>query len=218
VPTQLANVDAPFDIIAAHRLVPVIALRRDDWADPLASALVAGGLPIAEVTFRTAAAPATIRKMASRKELLVGAGTVLTVEQVDEAHQAGARFVVTPGFDSAVVDRCLALNLPICPGVCTPSDISQALGVGLRLVKFFPAEAIGGVKTLRAIAAPFGMMRFVPTGGIGPGNLAEYLAVPQVAACGGSWMVKPSLYAGGDFRAVEEATREAVRLAKSSDT
>ena len=212
---QSAMSDSPFDIISSRKLVPVIALADAAHANPLAEALVAGGLPIAEVTFRTAAAEAVIRAMAARGDLLVGAGTVLSIEQVDQARDAGARFVVTPGFDPKVVRRCLDLNLPVCPGICTPTDISMAIDHGLSLVKFFPAEAMGGVKTLKAISAPFSMMRFVPTGGIGPTNLSDYLALPQVAACGGSWMVKPTLYADGDFQAVEQATRKAVALAEN---
>ena len=206
-----------FTTLGQHRLVPVIALDNVQQALPLADALVTGGLPVAEVTFRTDAAEASIRAMAQRGGLLVGAGTVLTRDQVDRARDAGAAFVVSPGFNPKVVTRCLELNLPVCPGVSNPTDIEMALDHGLSLVKFFPAEAFGGVATLKAIAAPYKMMRFVPTGGIDAGNVMSYLALPMVLACGGSWMVKPSLYAGGDFSPVVEAVRAAVNLVRADD-
>lgn len=201
-----------YDTLGQHRLVPVIALDEVSQANPLADALVAGGLPVAEVTFRTAAAAESIRIMAERDDLLVGAGTVLTLEQVDQAQAAGAKFLVSPGFNPRVVGHALSIGMPICPGVCTPSDIEQAIEHGLEVVKFFPAEAFGGLSTLKAIAAPYRQMRFIPTGGIGPDNVADYLAFDRVVACGGSWMVKPSLYADGDFSGVEQAVREAVEL------
>lgn len=209
---------AVFDVLQSHRLVPVIVLEDAAHAAPLADALVEGGLPVAEVTFRTAAAEASIRAMAQRGGLLVGAGTVLTADQVDRARDAGAAFVVAPGFNPKVVRRCQEVGLPVCPGVATPSDIEQALDHGLTTVKFFPAEALGGLQTLKAVAAPYGMMRFVPTGGIGPENVAEYLAFNKVLACGGSWMVAPKLYAGGDFSPVVRAVRDAVALAHSTAT
>jgi 2-dehydro-3-deoxyphosphogluconate aldolase/(4S)-4-hydroxy-2-oxoglutarate aldolase len=143
------------------------------------------------------------------------AGTVLTKDQASAAADAGARMVVTPGLNPAIVEHVLKLGLPICPGVCTPSDIEAALSFGLQVVKFFPAEAYGGVSTLKALGGPYSMMRFLPTGGITAANLASYLALKSVVACGGSWMVAPSLYEGGDFGSVERAIREAVALAKS---
>lgn len=197
--------------LSAHKLVPVIALEHEAEADPLAEALIAGGLPVAEVTFRTAAAEASIRAMAKRGDVLVGAGTVLSPEQADRAKGAGATFIVSPGFNPKVVQHCLDIDLPIIPGVSNPTDVEMALDHGLTTVKFFPAEAFGGLKTLKAIAAPYGMMRFVPTGGIGPNNVADYLAFDRVVACGGSWMVKPALYADGDFSQVESETRAAVQ-------
>ncbi len=200
------------DQLAHHRLVPVIALEDAAQADPLAAALVSGGLPVAEVTFRTAAAADSIRAMASRGDLLVGAGTVLTPKQADEARDAGATFIVSPGFNPKVVQHCLDQDLPIVPGVSNPTDIEMALEHGLEVVKFFPAEAFGGLKTLKAMSAPYGNLRFMPTGGISPANVNEYLAFPKVLACGGSWMVKPDLYADGDFTPVEAAVREAVKL------
>ncbi|MGI9428146.1 MAG: bifunctional 4-hydroxy-2-oxoglutarate aldolase/2-dehydro-3-deoxy-phosphogluconate aldolase [Bythopirellula sp.] len=209
-----ANPTSILDQLAHHRLVPVIALQQAAQADPLASALVSGGLPVAEVTFRTAAAADSIRAMAARGDLLVGAGTVLTTAQVDEARQAGAKFIVSPGFNPKVVQHCLDSGLAIIPGVSNPTDIEMALAHGLDVVKFFPAEAFGGLKTLRAISAPYGNVRFVPTGGISPANVVDYLAIPKVLACGGSWMVKSDLFADGDFAAVEQAVREAVALVR----
>jgi len=200
-----------FDTLAKHRLAPVIALQNVEQAGPLADALIAGGLPVAEVTFRTDAAAASIREMAKRSNMLVGAGTVLTPEQVDEARDAGARFIVSPGLNPKVVERCLAIGMPVCPGVATPTEIERAMGFGLGVVKFFPAEAMGGVKTLKAIAAPYRAMRFVPTGGVGPENLKDYLMLGPVLACGGSWMVSPSLYEDGDFSKVQRVTHHAVQ-------
>ncbi|MBX3426929.1 MAG: bifunctional 4-hydroxy-2-oxoglutarate aldolase/2-dehydro-3-deoxy-phosphogluconate aldolase [Pirellulales bacterium] len=207
--------DSPIEQLARHRLVPVIALDDAADAEPLAAALVAGGLPVAEVTFRTTAAAESIRRMAARGDLLIGAGTVLTPQQVDEAQSAGASFLVSPGLNPRVVQHARSVGLPIVPGVCTPSDVERALDLGVTTLKFFPAESFGGLGTLKAIAAPYGGVRFVPTGGIGPENLAAYLAFKSVVACGGSWMVKPSLYAAGDFASVENAVREAVALVQS---
>ncbi|MEM1026486.1 MAG: bifunctional 4-hydroxy-2-oxoglutarate aldolase/2-dehydro-3-deoxy-phosphogluconate aldolase [Planctomycetota bacterium] len=201
--------DAP-DQIARHRLLPVIALHDADHATPLGHALIEGGLPVAEVTFRTDAAADSIRAMSRLDGLLVGAGTVVKPEQVDAAKDAGATFLVSPGTSASVVERAQQLDLPIFPGVATPTDIQLALSLGLDTVKFFPAEAMGGIKTLKALAAPFPGVRFVPTGGIGTGNVGDYLALPFVQACGGSWMVAPKLYADGDFTAVNDAVREAV--------
>ncbi len=202
-----------FDEIEQHRLVPVIALDDAAQAAPLANALAAGGLPVAEVTFRTDAAAESIRIMSERGDLLVGAGTVLTPQQVDEAHAAGATFIVSPGFNPKVVAHAQNIGVPICPGASTPTDVEQAIEHGLDIVKFFPAEAFGGLETLKAIAAPYRGVRFIPTGGIGPNNVREYLAFNRVIACGGSWMVRPALYAEGDFLAVQMAVAEAVTLA-----
>ena len=198
--------------LAKHKLVPVIALEDAAHAEPLAQALVEGGLPVAEVTFRTAAAAESIRTMASRGDLLVGAGTVLTPAQADEARAAGAKFAVAPGLNPKVVRHCLDVEMPIIPGVSTPTDIEMALDYGLSVVKFFPAEAFGGLKTLQAMSAPYGDVRFMPTGGISLANVNDYLAFPKVVACGGSWMVKPSLYADGNFDPVVNAVREAVKV------
>lgn len=202
--------NATDEILKQHRLVPVIVLDEVDDAAPLAEALVAGGLPIAEVTFRTEAAAEAIQAMSERGDLLVGAGTVLTVDQVDRALAAGAQFLVSPGFNPRVVSYATSRGVPIYPGVCTPTEIEQAIEHGIDTVKFFPAEAMGGLATLKAVAAPYGQMRFVPTGGITPENVANYLAFDRVVACGGSWMVKPSLWAGGDFGPVVQEVRQAV--------
>ncbi|MCA8908746.1 MAG: bifunctional 4-hydroxy-2-oxoglutarate aldolase/2-dehydro-3-deoxy-phosphogluconate aldolase [Rhodospirillaceae bacterium] len=201
-------------LLLRHRLVPVIALNDAGHAEPLGRALVGGGLPVAEVTFRTAAAAESIHRMASAlPELVVGAGTVLTPDQVDAAVDAGARFIVSPGTSARVLARCAERGVPALPGVATSSDIMAALDHGAEIVKFFPAEAAGGLPVLKALAAPFGQVRFVPTGGITPGNLASYLAHPKVVACGGTWMVKTDVIDRGAFDEVEAAVREAVKLA-----
>jgi 2-dehydro-3-deoxyphosphogluconate aldolase/(4S)-4-hydroxy-2-oxoglutarate aldolase len=196
---------AVLDQLARLRLVPVVVVDRVEDAWPLGQALKSGGLPCAEVTFRTAAAEDAIREMAKDPDLLVGAGTVVAVA-------AGASFVVSPGFSLAVVRRCQELGVPVLPGVATPSEVMMALDAGLEIVKYFPAEANGGVRALRAIGAPFTTMRFVPTGGITAANLADYLAVPSVVAVGGSWMVAPKLVAAGDFDEVSRLTAEAVAI------
>ena len=182
--------------LAALRVIPVVEISRVDDAVPLARALVDAGLPCAEITFRTASAAQAIEAIAtSVPDIRVGAGTVVTVAQAEAALAAGASFIVAPGFDPAVVDFALEHGVPIVPGVCTPTEVGMALGRGLSVLKLFPAEAAGGVAYLKALAAPFGGVRFVPTGGIGPDNLAAYLAVKEVIACGGSWMVKKALIA-----------------------
>jgi 2-dehydro-3-deoxyphosphogluconate aldolase/(4S)-4-hydroxy-2-oxoglutarate aldolase len=191
-------------------LVPVITIDSPRNAVPLAEALLDGGIGCAEVTFRTPSAGEAIHGISSTcGELLVGAGTVLTVEQAEQATQAGARYVVAPGFDPAVVDWCQAHNVPVIPGVATPTEISMALARGLDLLKFFPAEAMGGVQMLRALSAPFASVRFVPTGGITAANLPQYLALPNVAACGGSWMAKESMISAGKFTEIARLSRQA---------
>lgn len=199
------------DQIARLALVPVLEIPDPAVAAPLADALAAGGLPCAEITFRTPAAAAAIEAMVKRRpELLVGAGTVLTVAQVDRAVGLGARFVVSPGFDRAVVERCLERSLAVLPGILTPSDLQMALGSGLDVAKLFPAEAAGGPAYIRALAAPFPGFRFVPSGGITPLNLAGYLELSQVIAVGGSWMAPRDLLVAGDFAGVERRVAEAV--------
>ena len=202
------------DRLADARLVPVVVL--DDAADaaPLAAALVAGGLPVAEVTFRTAAAADSIRAMSERGDMLVGAGTVLTPAQVDQAVAAGASYVVSPGLSRAVVERCQEHGVLALPGAVTATEIQAALELGLTTVKFFPAGTSGGPKAIAALAAPFGGLRFVPTGGVSAANLHEYLAVPAVVAVGGSWMVSKDLVRAGDFAGITRLTAEAVALTR----
>lgn len=201
--------------LSATTLVPVVVLDDAQDASGLANALVAGGLPVAEVTFRTAAAVESIRIMAARGDMLVGAGTVLTPDQVDQAVAAGAQYVVSPGTSRAVVERCQEHGIVALPGAVTATEIQAALELGLTTVKFFPAGTSGGSKAIAALAAPFGGVSFVPTGGVGPDNLAEYLALPSVKAVGGSWMVPKNLVTSGDFAAITELTASAVALARS---
>jgi 2-dehydro-3-deoxyphosphogluconate aldolase/(4S)-4-hydroxy-2-oxoglutarate aldolase len=173
--------------------------------------LFEGGLPVAEVTFRTDAAADSIRKIAAeRPNVIVGAGTVLTTEQVAMAHDAGAQFLVTPGFNPKVVAEAVRRGIPIVPGANSPTDVEMGLEAGLDILKFFPAEASGGVTMLKSLVGPYGGVRFVPTGGIGAKNLAQYLALPNVLACGGSWMVDPKLIAQGNFDEITRLTREAI--------
>ena len=191
-------------------LVPVITIESPRDAVPLAEALLDGGIACAEVTFRTPAAGEAIHGISSTcGELLVGAGTVLTVEQAEQATQAGAQYVVAPGFDPAVVGWCQERNVPVIPGVATPTEISMAVARGLSLLKFFPAEAMGGVQALQALSAPFAGVRFIPTGGITVANLPQYLALPNVAACGGSWMAKEGMISAGSFAEIARLSRQA---------
>ncbi len=197
-----------------HGVVPVVVLEEVKDALPLAAALVEGGLPCAEVTFRTEAAEESIRLMSEKyPEMLVGAGTVLTIEQVDRAVAAGAKFIVSPGFDPEIVDYCLEKKIPVFPGCITPSEVAQAVKRGLQVVKFFPAEQAGGVAMIKAMAAPYTMVKFMPTGGISAKNLADYLSFGKILCCGGSWMVKGDLIKNGEFDKIRELTKEAVELA-----
>ena len=191
-------------------VIPVVVLEDAKDALPLAEALVKGGLPCAEVTFRTEAAAESIRLMSEKyPEMLVGAGTVLTTEQVDLAVKAGARFIVSPGFDPEIVDYCLKKNIPVFPGCVTPSEVAQAVKRGLKVVKFFPAEQAGGIAMIKAMAAPYHNIRFMPTGGIGPGNLKDYLSCDKILCCGGSWMVKGELIRNGEFEKIRDLVKEA---------
>lgn len=197
--------------IGAYGIVPVVVVNKIEDARPLAKALCDGGLPVAEVTFRTACAKEAIRLMADEfPEMLIGAGTVLTTEQVDEAVEAGAKFIVSPGLNPKVVKYCVEKGIPITPGCANPSDVEQAIELGLNVVKIFPAEAVGGLKLIKSIAGPYTQMRFMPTGGINAKNLNDYLAFDKIIACGGSWMVDPSLVAAGEFDKITEMTKEAV--------
>ncbi len=192
-------------------LVPVVALDNAADALPLAKALIDGGLPCAEVTFRTAAAEEAIALMSAHyPQMLVGAGTVLTCEQADRAVKAGAKFIVSPGLNPKVVSFCVENHIPVVPGCSSPSDIEVALELGLDTVKIFPAEAVGGLPFIKAVAAPYPHVKFMPTGGINSKNLNEYLAFPKIIACGGSWMVKKDLIAAHRFDEIERLTREAV--------
>ena len=197
-------------------VVPVVVL--DDVKDalPLAKALTEGGLPCAEITFRTEAAEESIKVMAEAyPDMVVGAGTVLTIEQVNAAVKAGAKFIVSPGFDPEIVDYCLEKEIPIFPGCVTPSEVAQAVKRGLKVVKFFPAEPAGGVAMIKAMAAPYHQLRFMPTGGIGTQNLKDYLRFDKIICCGGSWMVKGDLIRNGEFEKICKLTKEAKELAKS---
>ena len=196
------------------RIVPVIIIDDPEQASPLAIALESGGLPCAEITFRTPRAAEALRRITSEHPgIVAGAGTVLNVRQAREACDAGADFVVSPGFNRAVVDYCLERDKPIYPGVCTPTEINAALEAGLDVLKFFPAEAIGGIPLLRAISAPFNSVRFMPTGGITAGNVRQYLALDNVVACGGSWMAPAAWIAGGQFERIAGTVREAMTIA-----
>ena len=196
-------------------IVPVVVIDDAKDAIPLAKALIEGGLPCAEVTFRTAAAADAIKAIADNfPEMLVGAGTVLTTEQVDRAVAAGAKFIVSPGTNPKVVKYCVEKNIPITPGTCNPSDVEQALECGVNIVKFFPAEPAGGLKYIKAIAAPYVDVKFMPTGGINATNVRDYLAYNKIWACGGSWMVKGDLIKAGDFGKIKELTAEAVQIVK----
>ena len=202
--------------IAGFGVVPVVVLDDVKDAAPLAKALVEGGLPCAEVTFRTVAAEESIRIMATEyPDMFVGAGTVLTIEQVDRAVAAGAKFIVSPGFDPEIVDYCLEKEIPVFPGCITPSEVAQAVKRGLKVVKFFPAEQFGGVATIKAMAAPYVGLKFMPTGGVSAKNLESYLSCDKIIACGGSWMVKGDLVKAGKFDEIKNLTEEAVKLAAS---
>ncbi len=196
-------------------VIPVVSIPKLEHALPLAESLIEGGLPCAEITFRTPAAAESIAQIRSRfPEIFLGAGTVLTIEQAETAIGSGAQFIVSPGVNPAVVEYCLSKGVTIFPGVCTPTEVEMALAKGVDVLKFFPAEPMGGVKFLQAICAPYRQARFIPTGGIDAKNIDQYLALPQVVACGGSWMVKPELMNAGEFDRIKQLTREAVKLVR----
>ena len=208
------------DIVASlrrHRLVPVIVIDDAGKAPALGRALAEGGLPCAEVTFRTAGAREALARLTGEcPDVLAGAGTVLTPAQAKEARDAGARFIVAPGFNPSVVDYCLENDLPVFPGIATPSEIEAALSKGLRVLKFFPAEPLGGVQYLKAISAPYGSIEFMPTGGVSIKNVASYLAFPNVVACGGSWMAPSEWIASGDFQRITGEVRNAVTAVQTT--
>lgn len=196
-------------------IIPVVVLDDAKDAKPLGQALMEGGLPCAEVTFRTEAAEESIRILTKEfPDMLVGAGTVLTTEQVDRAVAAGAKFIVSPGINPKIVDYCVKKNIPITPGTCNPSNVETALEFGLDVVKFFPAEPAGGLKYIKAIAAPYAGVCFMPTGGINAENVKEYLKYDRIIACGGSWMVKGDLIKSGNFEKIKELTAEAAAIVK----
>lgn len=202
--------------LTEYKVIPVVTIKDPSKAVALAKALVDGGLPTAEVTFRTAGAAESIKAMTEAyPEMLVGAGTVLTVKQADEAIDAGAKFLVAPGFNREVVEHSLKRGVPMIPGVCTPTEIEAAMSIGLTTLKFFPAEAAGGVKMIKAVSAPYGMIKIMPTGGISPENIGSYLACKSVICCGGSWLTPSDLIENGDFEKITKIVKEAVALVKN---
>ncbi|MBR2983131.1 MAG: bifunctional 4-hydroxy-2-oxoglutarate aldolase/2-dehydro-3-deoxy-phosphogluconate aldolase [Kiritimatiellae bacterium] len=204
------------EILSKSRVIPVIVIEKAEQAVPLARALVRGGLPVLEVTFRTeAAADAIAAICAEVPGAIVGAGTILTVEQLRAAKKAGAAFCVAPGFDPAIVEEAKNMLMPFCPGVATASELSQALTAGCPMVKFFPAEAAGGVKMISNLLGAFRFtgVKFMPTGGVNPANLADYLAVPEVLCCGGTWIVPKDALAAGDWDRIERLAAEAAASA-----
>lgn len=200
------------DRIGTYGVVPVVVIDDSDAAPALGDALIAGGLPVAEITFRTSGAVQALELLAHDPRLTVGAGTIVSPADVNRALAAGAQFVVSPGFDASVVRHCRELNVEVIPGVATPSDVMAALRAGLGAVKLFPAQPLGGIRWLNALAAPFPGLRFVPTGGIGPGELAEYARHPAVTAVGGSWIAPRSLLRSSQFGEITRLAAEAVAI------
>ncbi|MBN1854062.1 MAG: bifunctional 4-hydroxy-2-oxoglutarate aldolase/2-dehydro-3-deoxy-phosphogluconate aldolase [Pirellulales bacterium] len=201
-----------FQRIGELKLIPLATFDQAEHALPLADALLAGGLPVAEVTFRTDAAEEAIRRIANRGDLLVGAGTVLTTDQADRAIDAGAAFLVAPGTNPKVVAHSLKRGVPIIPGVATPTDIELGMSFGLEVLKIFPIEVLGGIRMLKAISGPYPQIRFIPTGGISAENMLDYLELPQVLACGGSWLVGRDKMANNEFDAIQKSIAKAVAL------
>jgi 2-dehydro-3-deoxyphosphogluconate aldolase/(4S)-4-hydroxy-2-oxoglutarate aldolase len=204
-----------FEYIGSYRIVPVIIIDDSENALPLASALIEGGLPVAEVTFRTKAASKSIQLIAKTfPDLLLGAGTVLTIDQVKNAIDSGAKFIVSPGLNPKVVEYCVDNEILIIPGIATPSEIERAMEFNLEVLKFFPAEALGGLNYLKAVSAPYGNLKFIPTGGIDEKNLLSYLKFPKILACGGSWMVKSDLISNKKFDEIKNLTMLAINITK----
>lgn len=199
--------------LTAKRVVPVVVVKELAHTDTLAEALVQGGLPVAEVTFRTACAPDVIKQLAERGDILVGAGTVINTDQVDQAIDCGANFIVSPGVSRKVIERCIEKNIPIYPGAVTAAEVQVGLEYGLETLKFFPAEAAGGTKVIKALSGPFPQLKFMPTGGIGLNNLSEYLSLPMIDAIGGSWMVPANLVAEGNVDELVKLVKDAVAAA-----
>ena len=201
--------------VAACGVVPVVVLEDAEQAVPTAKALLAGGINAMEITFRTSAAKASIAKVAAEvPEMIVGAGTVVNVEQLHDALEAGAKFIVSPGSDADVIREAMALNVPVMPGVVTPSEIMMGLKLGVRVFKFFPAESFGGLKTIKALCGPFPQIRFIPTGGISQNNAQAYFENPKIVAVGGSWMVTKDMVVSGDFAGITEKSAAATALFK----
>ena len=199
--------------VAACGVVPVVVLEDAAQAVPTARALLKGGITAMEITFRTSAAKASIAKVAAEvPEMIVGAGTVINVQQLHDAVEAGARFIVSPGTSEAIIAEAVKLNVPITPGVVTPSEIMVGLAYGIKVFKFFPAETFGGLKTLKALSGPFSQIRFIPTGGINQANAAEYFKNPKIQAVGGSWMVTKDMVNAGDFDGITEKSAAATAL------
>ncbi len=212
-----AKTDAVFQKFEEVGIIPVVVLNDAKDAEPLGKALMQGGLPAAEVTFRTAAAEESIRIMAEKfPDMLVGAGTVLTIDQVDRAVAAGAKFIVAPGLDEEVVKYCLEKDIPVCPGTQTASEMMKAIKLGLTHVKFFPAENAGGLAMIKAIGAALTALRFMPTGGINATNVVEYLKNDKIFCCGGSWMVKGDMIKAGQFAEIEAKVAEAAAIVKAN--
>lgn len=206
----------PIEVCRQHKLVPVIAIKDADSAAELASALAAGGLPVVEITMRTEAAPAAMSKIAAAKaKVTLLAGTVTTPDQVKLAVDSGAEMIISPGLNTRVVEHCLKHDIPVLPGVCTPTEIELARNYGLKYLKFFPAEAYGGVKTLKALADVYSAFGFMPTGGINAQNLGDYLKLPIVVACGGSWMAPADLINQRKFDDIQNLAAQAVTTVKS---
>jgi 2-dehydro-3-deoxyphosphogluconate aldolase/(4S)-4-hydroxy-2-oxoglutarate aldolase len=210
------DMESIFTRIAREGVLPVVVLGREEDAEPLADAIVAGGGSLVEITLRTPAALAAIRRLAARSDIVVGAGTVLTPEQAHLAQDAGARFIVAPGLDPPTVEAVRAAGLPIVPGVGTATEVQAAHRLGLRVVKFYPAASLGGPAAVRALAEVFRDMRFLPTGGVRADDLREYLRMPSVAACGGSWLAPADLIAAGDYGAITQRVRAALAVARAA--
>ncbi|MBQ2089300.1 MAG: bifunctional 4-hydroxy-2-oxoglutarate aldolase/2-dehydro-3-deoxy-phosphogluconate aldolase [Lachnospiraceae bacterium] len=203
--------------VEAFKVVPVVVIENVEDTIPLAQALVNGGLPVAEVTFRTAAAPDAIKAMSEKfPELCVGAGTVINVEQCKKAVECGAKFIVSPGYSEEVTQYCIENEIPIFPGICTPTELINVVNHGLPVAKFFPAAQFGGLKTINALGSVFPQMKFMPTGGVSESNVLEYLASPKIIAAGGSWMVKGDLIKAGKFDEIEAMTKSVVELVKNA--
>jgi 2-dehydro-3-deoxyphosphogluconate aldolase/(4S)-4-hydroxy-2-oxoglutarate aldolase len=200
--------------IKDFKIIPVVKIKDPNNAQQLGRALIDGGLPCAEITFRTNDAEKAIAQLSKLENFTIGAGTVLSIDTVEIAIEAGAEFIVSPGLNPKVVSYCIENNITVIPGVCTPSDIEKALDFGLNILKFFPAQAFGGLTTLKAISAPYSSIKFIPTGGINAKNLYDYLSFSKVFACGGSWMVKEKFISSGSFDKITALTEEAVGIAR----